>query len=84
MLGKNLRKEERKDVVYIHTNIVTKNGVKNTRNKFPRLPRIVPSINVGKNRWKEGRKKLFLYTHEYRDQKMGWKTRETIFPEIHE
>jgi len=28
--------------------------------------------------------KRFLYTHEYRDQKMGEKTRETIFPETHE
>ena len=28
--------------------------------------------------------KRFLYSHEYRDQKMGGKTRETIFPETHE
>jgi len=30
-------------------------------------------------------KNLFLYSHEYRDQKMGaGKKRETIFPETHE
>ena len=29
-------------------------------------------------------KKRFLHSHEYRDQKMGGKTRETIFPETHE
>ena len=29
-------------------------------------------------------KKRFLYSHEYRDQKMGKKTAETIFPNTHE
>ena len=29
-------------------------------------------------------KKRFLYSHEYRDHKMGGKTRETIFLETHE
>jgi len=29
-------------------------------------------------------KNVFLYSHEYRDQKMREKTRETIFPETHE
>ena len=36
-----------------------------------------------KNRRKKSAKKVFLYSHEYRDQKMGGKTRETIFPETH-
>jgi len=35
---------------------------------------------VGKN-CRKSAKKSFLYSHEYRDQKMGEKTRETIFPE---
>ena len=36
-----------------------------------------------KNRRKKVRKTFFLYSHEYRDQKKGGKTRETIFPETH-
>jgi len=36
-----------------------------------------------KNLLKKVRKNVFLYTHEYRDQKMGEKTREKIFPETH-
>jgi len=37
-----------------------------------------------KNRRKEVRKNVFLYSHEYRDQKMGGgETRETIFPQTH-
>jgi len=38
-----------------------------------------------KNRLEKSAKNVFLYSHENRDQKMvGWKTRETIFPETHE
>ena len=37
-----------------------------------------------KNRRKEVRKNVLLYSHEYRDQKMGGETRKTIFPETHE
>ena len=34
---------------------------------------------VGKKSSEKSAKKVFLYSHEYRDQKMGGKTRETIF-----
>ena len=37
-----------------------------------------------KNRFKKVHKTRFLYSHEYRDQKMGGKKRETIFTETHE
>jgi len=38
---------------------------------------------LGKNR--KNCEKSFLYSHEYRDKKMGGeKMRETIFPETHE
>ena len=45
--------------------------------------------SASKKCWdKNGRKKLqkkgFLYSHEYRDQKMVEKTRETMFPETHQ
>ena len=36
---------------------------------------------LGKKSSEKSAKNVFLYSHEYRDQKMGEKTRETIFPE---
>jgi len=39
---------------------------------------------LGKNSAHKSAKKRFLYSHEYRDQKMGGKMRETIFPETNE
>ena len=39
---------------------------------------------LGKKSSEKSAKNVFLYSHEYRDQKMGGgKTRETIFPETH-
>jgi len=38
---------------------------------------------LGKKSKEKSAKKGFLYSHEYRDQKMGGKTRETIFPDTH-
>ena len=40
--------------------------------------------NFGKKIVSKSEKTRFLYSHEYRDQEMGGKTRETIFPETHE
>ena len=39
---------------------------------------------LGKKSSQKIAKKSFLYSHEYRDQKKGGETRETIFPEKHE
>ena len=36
---------------------------------------------LGKKSSEKSAKNVFLYSHEYRDQEMGGKTRETIFPE---
>jgi len=36
---------------------------------------------LGKKLSQKSAKNRFLYSHEYRDQKMGGKTRETIYPE---
>ena len=36
---------------------------------------------LGKKSSEKSAKNVFLYSHENRDQKMGGKTRETIFPE---
>ena len=36
---------------------------------------------LGKKSSEKSAKNVFLYSHEYRDQKMGEKTRETNFPE---
>jgi len=41
----------------------------------------VRAKNVGKKIVGKSAKNVFLYSHKYRYQKMGGKTRETIFPE---
>ena len=39
---------------------------------------------LGKKSSERSEKNVFLYSHQYRDQNVGGKTRETIFPEKHE
>jgi len=58
---------------------VTKKGGGNARNNFSRNTRIVREKNVGKNRRKKVRKNVFLFSHEYRDQKMGEKNPRNNF-----
>ena len=83
MLGKNRRKKVRKTFFYIHTNIVTKKWRgKNSRNNFFRNTRIVREKMFGKNLRKSA-KKVFLYSHEYRDQKMGEQNARNNFSETH-
>ena len=75
MLGKNRRKKVRKTFFYIHTNIVTKKWrEQNARNNFSRNTHIVRVKNVGKKIVGKKCEKRFLYSHEYRDQKM-WGTK---------
>ena len=71
VLEKNLRKNVRKRFFYIHTNIVTKKwGEQNEQNNFSRNTLIVRAKNVGKKIVGKSAKNVFLYSHEYRDQKM--------------
>jgi len=44
----------------------------------------VRAKKVGEKIVGKSAKIVFLYSHEYCDQKMGGKKRETIFPETHE
>ena len=76
---KNRRKKLRKKVFYIHTNIVTKNGGKNERNNISRNTPIMREKYVGKKSLEKSAKTRFLYSHEYRDQKMGVKERAKQF-----
>ena len=69
-LEKNLWKKCKKNVFYIHTNIVTKKGGKNKRYNFSRNTRIVRAKNFGKKIVGKKCEKNFLCSHEYRDQKM--------------
>ena len=70
----------RKTYFYIHTNIVTKKwGGKNARNNFSRNTRIVRAKNFVKKIVGKKCEKRFLYSHEYRDQKMGVKKRAKQF-----
>ena len=58
-------------------NIVMKNRGKRTREKFfEKNTRIGYRKNVGKKSSEKSAKNVFLYSHEYRDQKMGGKKRE--------
>ena len=61
-------------------NIVMKNWGKKTRQKFfLKNTRIGFPKNVGRNRLKKVRKKVFKETHEYCDQKWEEKKREKNF-----
>ena len=44
---------------------------KNARINFSRNTRIVRAKNVGEKSSEKSKKKHFLFSHEYRDQKMG-------------
>ena len=71
MWGKKSSVKRRINVFYIHTNIVTKKwGQKHARINFSRNTRFLRAKNVGKKLCVKSAKNRFLYTHEYRDQKM--------------
>jgi len=84
LLEKNLRERVQKKVFYIHTNIVTKKGGKKGALQFFYKHTNSASKKVGKKIVGKKCEKKFLYSHEYHDQKMVGKTRETIFPETQE
>jgi len=63
--------------------VTKKWGEQNARNNFSSNTLIVLAKN-GKKIVGKSAKNVFLYSHKYRYQKMGGKTRETIFPETHE
>jgi len=54
------------------------------KNAFYIHTNIVTKKCLGKKSSQKRPKKSFLYSHEYRDQKMMVKMLETIFPETHE
>ena len=82
--GKNRRKEERKSFFNIHTNIVTKKwGGENARNNFSGNTLIVRAKNFGKKIDSKSEKTRFLYSHEYRDQKIGGTKRAKQFFQKH-
>ena len=83
MLGKNRSKIGLKNVLYIHTNIITKKcGEKNARNNFSRNTRIVRAKNVGKKIDGIMCKKVF-YIHTDIVTKKGGKKRAVQFFQKH-
>ena len=75
----------RKNVFYIHTNILSqKRGQRNVPNNFFRYTRIVRKKNVGKKSSEKGRKNVFYIHTNIVTKKCGQKMHETIFPETHE
>jgi len=58
-------------------------GGKNARNNFSRNILILRAKNVGKKIVGKSAKNVFLYSHEYRDQKMEGKKRAKQFFQKH-
>jgi len=64
---------------------VTKKWGEKARNNFSRNTQMVQAKMLRKNTTQKIEKKRFLYSHEYRDKKMGGKKRAKEFlPETHE
>jgi len=78
-VGKKSSQKVRKGVFYIHTNIVTKKWRGNAQNNFSRIIPIVRAKNFGKKIVAKKCEKSFLYSHEYRDEKMGEKRAKQFF-----
>ena len=77
---KNRRKKLRKKVFYIHTNIVTKNRRKKRAKQFlQEHTNNARNICWGKKIVGKKCENTFLYSHEYRDQKMGKKNARNNF-----
>ena len=79
MFGKKSTEKSAKNVFYIHTNVVTKKWGGKTRVTIFQKKRIVRSKNVGKKIVGKRCEKRFLYSHEYRDQKIGGIKRGNYF-----
>ena len=75
----------RKTFFYIHTNIVTKKygGHKTHETIFPETNEKCELKMLGKKSSGKSAKKVFLYLHEYRDQKMGGEKRAKQFLDKH-
>ena len=80
-MGKKSSEQTEKNVFLIFTRIsLPKNGGKNARKNFSRNTLIVREKNVGKKIVGKNCEKRFLYSHEYRDQKMkGTKSAKQFF-----
>ena len=73
MLGKNSSKKSAKFFFYIHTHIVTKYGGERRAKQFFQKHTNSATKKVRKKSSEKSAKNRFLYSHEYRDQKMGGK-----------
>jgi len=85
-VGKKLSEKRRKNVFYIHTNIVTKKwGQKNARNNYSRNTQIVRAKNVGKKIvCKNCEKTFFIFTRISSPKNGDKKIHESIFSETHD
>jgi len=69
-----------KSFLNFHTNIVTKKwGEINARKNICRNTRIVPAKKLGKKSSEKSAKNVFLYSHEYRAERMGEKNARNNF-----
>ena len=72
----------RKNVFYIHTNIVNQKGGKESATQVFQKHTNSACKKCSERKSRNNVQKRFLYSHEYRDQKMGEKTSETIFQKV--
>jgi len=72
-MGKKSSEKSAKNVFYIHTNIVTKKwvGEKRAKQFYQKHKNSAIKKRWEKNRRKKVPKIVFLYSHVYRDEKMG-------------
>ena len=71
MLGTKSSEKSAKIVFFIFTRILKpKNGEKKARNNFSRNSRIVRAKKFGEKMSEKNAKDVFLYSHEYRDEKI--------------
>jgi len=79
-VGKKIVSKVRKYVFYTHTNIVAKKwGEKKRETIFAEKHEYCQQKNVVKKIVSKSAKTRFLYSHEYRDQKMGGKIARNNF-----
>jgi len=73
IVGKNRMEKLRKNVFYIHTIIVTQKGGKKVRNKFSKKHTNCACKKCSEKKRPDNGQKRLLYSHGYRDQRMGGK-----------
>ena len=71
-------------IIFTRITLTKNGGGKKRETIFPETQGQCVQKMLGKKSSGKSAKNVFLYSHEYRELKMGEKTREFFFPETHE